>query len=153
MIADAHNGIIFLRNGRQIDVVKPPKRFYSVNATTDPAAAINLIYGDLSTGANNDLVGNTELARKMVREWGMSTELGPMARRPRPDDHRRQGGRREHGRFQGAGRGGSDHDHRKGENAEHVLPSDRQARGLRQHDDGDEHTPTGHQSPLAHEGC
>ena len=38
-----------------------------------------LVYGDLSTGAGNDLVGNTELARKMVREWGMSEEIGPMA--------------------------------------------------------------------------
>lgn len=38
-----------------------------------------MIYGDLSTGANNDLVGNTELARKMVREWGMSDRVGPMA--------------------------------------------------------------------------
>ncbi len=38
-----------------------------------------LIYGGLSTGANNDLVGNTELARKMVREWGMSDRVGPMA--------------------------------------------------------------------------
>ncbi len=38
-----------------------------------------IIYGDLSTGANNDLVGNTELARKMVREWGMSDRIGPMA--------------------------------------------------------------------------
>ena len=35
-------------------------------------AAELLVYGDLSTGASNDLVGNTELARKMVREWGMS---------------------------------------------------------------------------------
>src|SRR5579862_6372054 len=38
-----------------------------------------LVYGSLSTGANNDLVGNTELARKMVREWGMSDRVGPMA--------------------------------------------------------------------------
>jgi cell division protease FtsH len=38
-----------------------------------------IIYGSLSTGANNDLVGNTELARKMVREWGMSDRVGPMA--------------------------------------------------------------------------
>jgi cell division protease FtsH len=42
-------------------------------------AAELLVYGDLSTGANNDLVGNTELARKMVREWGMSERIGPMA--------------------------------------------------------------------------
>ena len=34
--------------------------------------AEELVYGHLSTGAQNDLVGCTELARKMVREWGMS---------------------------------------------------------------------------------
>ena len=38
-----------------------------------------IVYGDLSTGAANDLVGNTELARRMVREWGMSDDIGPMA--------------------------------------------------------------------------
>ena len=43
------------------------------------ACAELLVYGDLSTGAANDLVGNTELARKMVREWGMSDAIGPMA--------------------------------------------------------------------------
>jgi cell division protease FtsH len=37
------------------------------------------VYDQLSTGANNDLVGVTELARKMVREWGMSSRIGPMA--------------------------------------------------------------------------
>jgi cell division protease FtsH len=41
--------------------------------------AEELIFGVISTGANNDLVGSTELARKMVREWGMSTRVGPMA--------------------------------------------------------------------------
>jgi cell division protease FtsH len=41
--------------------------------------AEELIYSSLSTGANNDLVGCTELARKMVREWGMSNRIGPMA--------------------------------------------------------------------------
>jgi cell division protease FtsH len=38
-----------------------------------------IIYGDLSTGASDDLQRNTELATRMVREWGMSKELGPMA--------------------------------------------------------------------------
>jgi cell division protease FtsH len=38
-----------------------------------------LVFGDLSTGASDDLVRNTELARKMVREWGMSDRIGPMA--------------------------------------------------------------------------
>ena len=39
----------------------------------------DLVFGVISTGANNDLVGCTELARKMVREWGMSERVGPMA--------------------------------------------------------------------------
>jgi len=41
--------------------------------------AEELVFKVISTGANNDLVGSTELARKMVREWGMSPEVGPMA--------------------------------------------------------------------------
>jgi cell division protease FtsH len=41
--------------------------------------AEELIFGVISTGANNDLVGSTELARKMVSEWGMSRRVGPMA--------------------------------------------------------------------------
>jgi cell division protease FtsH len=41
--------------------------------------AEELVFGVVSTGANNDLVGATELARKMVREWGMSSRVGPMA--------------------------------------------------------------------------
>ena len=38
-----------------------------------------LVFGVVSTGANNDLVVSTERARKMVREWGMSERIGPMA--------------------------------------------------------------------------
>jgi cell division protease FtsH len=41
--------------------------------------AEELVFGVISTGANNDLQGATELARKMVREWGMSERVGPMA--------------------------------------------------------------------------
>ena len=41
--------------------------------------AEEMVFGHLSTGAQNDLVGCTELARKMVREWGMSDRIGPMA--------------------------------------------------------------------------
>ena len=41
--------------------------------------AEELVFGVISTGANNDLVGSTELARKMVAEWGMSSRVGPMA--------------------------------------------------------------------------
>ncbi|MEQ8717616.1 MAG: ATP-dependent zinc metalloprotease FtsH [Acidimicrobiales bacterium] len=41
--------------------------------------AEDVVFDVISTGANNDLVGATELARKMVREWGMSDRVGPMA--------------------------------------------------------------------------
>jgi cell division protease FtsH len=41
--------------------------------------AEKLVFGVVSTGANNDLVVSTERARKMVREWGMSGRIGPMA--------------------------------------------------------------------------
>jgi cell division protease FtsH len=41
--------------------------------------AEEIVFGHMSTGAQNDLVGCTELARKMVREWGMSERIGPMA--------------------------------------------------------------------------
>jgi hypothetical protein len=41
-VADANNGIIFLRNGRQIDVVKPPKSHTYLNATTDRFWAVEV---------------------------------------------------------------------------------------------------------------
>ncbi len=41
-IADANNGIIFCRNGRQIDVVKPPRNMASINATTDRFWAVEV---------------------------------------------------------------------------------------------------------------
>jgi len=42
--------------------------------------AEELIFGpdNITTGAGNDLERATELARKMVCEWGMSTRLGPL---------------------------------------------------------------------------
>ena len=41
-------------------------------------AAEMLIFGELTTGAGNDIERSTELARKMVCEWGMSDILGPL---------------------------------------------------------------------------
>jgi len=41
--------------------------------------AEELIMEDFSTGAGNDIERATELARKMVCEWGMSDEMGPLA--------------------------------------------------------------------------
>jgi cell division protease FtsH len=41
-------------------------------------AAERVVLGEVSTGAANDLAGATELATRMVREFGMSVELGPV---------------------------------------------------------------------------
>jgi cell division protease FtsH len=42
-------------------------------------AAERLIFGDTTTGASNDIEKATDLARRMVTEWGMSDKLGPLA--------------------------------------------------------------------------
>ncbi|HEY4644378.1 MAG TPA: cell division protein FtsH, partial [Bacteroidota bacterium] len=41
-------------------------------------AAEKLIFNELTTGAGNDIDRATELAWKMVTEWGMSDKLGPL---------------------------------------------------------------------------
>ncbi len=42
-------------------------------------AAEELIFEDPTTGAGNDIERATDLARKMVCEWGMSERMGPLA--------------------------------------------------------------------------
>ena len=41
--------------------------------------AEEIIFGRMTTGAGNDIERATDLARKMVCEWGMSEKLGPLA--------------------------------------------------------------------------
>jgi cell division protease FtsH len=41
-------------------------------------AAEKLIFNELTTGAGNDIERASQLARKMVCEWGMSDRLGPL---------------------------------------------------------------------------
>jgi cell division protease FtsH len=41
--------------------------------------AEKLVFGHLNSGAANDLEQATSIARRMVREWGMSEAVGPMA--------------------------------------------------------------------------
>lgn len=42
-------------------------------------AAEEIVFSDSTTGAGNDIERATEIARKMVCEWGMSDKLGPLA--------------------------------------------------------------------------
>jgi len=41
--------------------------------------AEEIVFGRMTTGAGNDIEKATEIARKMVCEWGMSEKLGPLA--------------------------------------------------------------------------
>ncbi len=42
-------------------------------------AAENLVYGEMTTGAENDIERATQIARRMVTEFGMSEKVGPVA--------------------------------------------------------------------------
>jgi cell division protease FtsH len=48
--------------------------------------AEQLVFGEVTTGAENDLEQATNLARKMVSRWGMSEAIGPLAF-PRGHEH------------------------------------------------------------------
>jgi len=55
---------------------------YLINALTvllGGRAAEEIALNHMTTGAGNDIERATELARKMVTEWGMSEKLGPLA--------------------------------------------------------------------------
>ena len=47
-------------------------------------AAEQLVYGEVTTGAESDLEQATRLARQMVGRWGMSTAVGPVSVLPGP---------------------------------------------------------------------
>ena len=42
-------------------------------------SAEKLVFGEITTGASNDLEKSSELARKLVKEYGMSEKLGPIS--------------------------------------------------------------------------
>jgi cell division protease FtsH len=50
----------------------------ALNVLMGGRAAEELALGHMTTGAGNDLERATELARRMVTEWGMSETLGPL---------------------------------------------------------------------------
>jgi cell division protease FtsH len=50
-----------------------------ITSTLGGRAAEKLVYGMVTTGAENDLQQVTEIARHMVLRWGMSEKLGPIS--------------------------------------------------------------------------
>ncbi len=57
-----------------------PKEFLlnTLSVLLGGRAAEEVVFGHLTTGAGNDIEKATEIARKMVCEWGMSEKLGPL---------------------------------------------------------------------------
>jgi cell division protease FtsH len=49
-------------------------------------AAEEIVYGDITTGAESDLEQVTAIARRMVGRWGMSDAIGPVSVLPGPND-------------------------------------------------------------------
>ena len=87
--ADPVHKITIVPHGRALGVTKqlPGEDRYSYSRTDLMArlavmlggrAAEEIVMGDVTTGAEKDLVEATRLARRMVTRWGMS-DLGPMA--------------------------------------------------------------------------
>jgi cell division protease FtsH len=58
-----------------------PKDYLLNNITVMMGGRVaeELVLNSQTTGAGNDIERSTEIARKMVCEWGMSANLGPLA--------------------------------------------------------------------------
>ena len=88
--ADPFHKVTIVPHGNALGVAfsLPEKDYYSrgkawlmdrIAITMGGYAAETIIYNETTTGAQNDIEQATDLARKMVCEWGMSDELGPIA--------------------------------------------------------------------------
>jgi hypothetical protein len=76
-IADANNGIIFLRQGRQIDVVRPPRRMASFNATTDRFWGVEVDF-DPSLDELFSITTSKQQVTPDDRVWDMLTDKAKM---------------------------------------------------------------------------
>ncbi len=88
--ADPFHKVTVVPHGRALGIAfsLPEKDYYSrgkawlmdrIAITMGGYAAERIIYDETTTGAQNDIEQATDLARKMVCEWGMSDVLGPIA--------------------------------------------------------------------------
>jgi len=88
--ADPPHKVTILPRGMTLGYVisAPPEDKYTytknelldrITAALGGRVAEELVFGESTTGAQNDFEQATELARRMVTEFGMSEKLGPMA--------------------------------------------------------------------------
>ncbi|MBI5845362.1 MAG: ATP-dependent metallopeptidase FtsH/Yme1/Tma family protein [Deltaproteobacteria bacterium] len=90
-LADAHpvNKVTIIPRGRALGVtlMMPDERdlTYREHLSAELAvfmggrAAEEIVFGKMSTGASSDIKHATEIAQRMVRDWGMSKALGPLS--------------------------------------------------------------------------
>jgi cell division protease FtsH len=60
-----------------------PEVIAKIKVSLGGRVAEEVVFGEISTGAESDLEQLTELARRMVGRWGMSATLGPVVLLPR----------------------------------------------------------------------
>jgi cell division protease FtsH len=60
-----------------------PEVIAKIKVALGGRSAEEVVFGEISTGAESDLDQLTELARRMVGRWGMSSAVGPLALLPR----------------------------------------------------------------------
>jgi cell division protease FtsH len=60
-----------------------PEILAKIKVALGGRSAEEIVFGDISTGAESDIDQLTELARQMVGRWGMSSAIGPLALLPR----------------------------------------------------------------------
>ncbi len=87
--ADAINKITIIPRGRAAGVTwfLPEERDFKYKDQLESELAVafggrvaeQIVFNRISTGASNDIKQATELAQTMVRNWGMSEELGPLS--------------------------------------------------------------------------
>ena len=74
-------GVTWTRPKDESVHVSKAKLLAKIAVSLGGRAAEEIVYGkeNVSTGASQDLINVTDMARKMVTAWGMSDKLGPMA--------------------------------------------------------------------------
>ena len=60
-------------------LVTKPELLARLDVLLGGRTAEEIVFGEISTGAHNDLTRATDIARSMVKEYGMSEGLGPVA--------------------------------------------------------------------------
>jgi cell division protease FtsH len=95
--ADPLDKVSIIPRGRALGVTEqiPEEEHYNLRKTylhdrigvmLGGRAAEQLVFGEVSSGAEDDLKQATRLARHMVTHWGMSEKIGPVAFR-RGEEH------------------------------------------------------------------